>query len=157
MFEKDPSQWSEALSTYALQTERELVATARLIGSLYAAMANFPLFVSFTLLYFAAASFSETARRLGRPHLAASFLLYDHPLFQIQPLLDRARAVRTQADTRRLNDDILRIIEPFNVAGLGDPSRRNWYPAYAEDMLRAAPKLGASRNEVARLLARCGF
>jgi FADH2 O2-dependent halogenase len=145
------------LPTYVRQTEQELLATARLIGSLYASMANFPVFVSLTLLYFAAASFSETARRLGRPHLASSFLLHDHPLFQIQPLLDRARAVGNREDTRRLNDDILRIIEPFNVAGLGDPSRRNWYPADAEDMLRAAPKLGVDRNEVTQLLARCGF
>jgi FADH2 O2-dependent halogenase len=73
------------------QTEDELLATARLIGSLYATMANFPLFVSLSLLYFAAASFSETARRLGRPHLASSFLLHDHPAFQIQSLLARAR------------------------------------------------------------------
>jgi FADH2 O2-dependent halogenase len=157
IFERDPSRWGDALPTYVRQTEQELLATARLIGSLYASMANFPVFVSLTLLYFAAASFSETARRLGRPHLASSFLLHDHPLFQIQPLLDRARAVGNREDTRRLNDDILRIIEPFNVAGLGDPSRRNWYPADAEDMLRAAPKLGVDRNEVTQLLARCGF
>jgi FADH2 O2-dependent halogenase len=157
ILEKDPPQWSDALPAYAHQTEQELLATARLIGSLYATMANFPLFVSLTLLYFAAASFSETARRLGRAQLASSFLLHDHPAFHIQPLLDRARAARNQKDARGLNDDILRIIEPFNVAGLGDPSRRNWYPANAEDLLRAAPKLGVGRNEVAQLLARCGF
>jgi FADH2 O2-dependent halogenase len=157
IFETDPSQRDDALAIYARQTEAELLATARLTGSLYASMANFPLFVSITLLYFAAASFSETARRLGRPHLAASFLLHDHPSFPIQPLLDRAGAVRNTAEAHRLSDDILRVIEPFNVAGLGDPERRNWYPANAEDMLQAASKLGASRSEVAELLARCGF
>jgi FADH2 O2-dependent halogenase len=151
---EDPAPWSAALAVYAQQTESELLATARLIGSLYATMANFPLFVSLTLLYFAAASFSETARRLGRPHLASSFLLHDHPAFQIQSLLARAR---NQEEPQGLNDDIRRVIEPFNVAGLGDPQRRNWYPADAEDLLRAAPKLGADRDEVARLLARCGF
>jgi FADH2 O2-dependent halogenase len=157
IFETYPSQWSDALPTYARQTEQELLATSSLVGSLYASMANFPLFVSLTLLYFAAASFSEAARRLGRPHVAGSFLLHDHPLFQIQTLLERARAVRTQEGTRRLNDEVRRIIEPFNVAGLGNPTRRNWYPAEAEDMLQAASKLGAERKEVARLLARCGF
>ena len=157
IFEKNQNQWSEALATYARQTEAELLATARLIGSLYATMANFPLFVSLTLLYFAAASFSETARRLGKPHLASTFLLHDHPDFQIHPLLDRARAVRSTEAAQRLSDDILRVIEPFNVAGLGDPSRRNWYPANAEDMLLAAYKLGAERDDVAHLLARCGF
>jgi FADH2 O2-dependent halogenase len=146
-----------ALAAYVRRTEGELLATARLIGSLYASMANFPLFVSLSLLYFAAAGFSETAHRLGRPHLAGSFLLHDHPAFQLQPLFERARMIRDASDLQTLNYDILRAIGPFNVAGLGAPRRRNWYPADAEDLLRAAPKLGADRNEVMRLLARCGF
>ena len=148
---------SAALATYARQTEDELLATSRLIGALYATMDNFPLFVSLSLLYFAAASFSETTRRLGKQHLAGSFLLYDNPDFQMQPILERARTVRNEAESQALSDEIRRFIEPFNVAGLGDPQRRNWYPADAEDMLRAAPKLGASRDEVARMLDRCGF
>jgi FADH2 O2-dependent halogenase len=148
---------SAALADYARQTEDELLATARLIGALYASMDNFPVFVSLSLLYFAAASFSETARRLGKPHLAGSFLLHDNPDFQMQPILERARTVRTETDSRSLNDEIRRFIEPFNVACFGDPQRRNWYPVDAEDMLRAAPKLGASREDVARVLDRCGF
>ena len=159
IFERDwdPSRLSPALAAYARRTEDELLATARLIGSLYASMANFPLFASLSLLYFAAASFSETARRLGRPQLGSSFLLHDHPAFQIQPLCERARLVRTPEDLQTLNDDILRAIEPFNVAGLGQLSRRNWYPVDAEDLLCAAPKVGADRDDVMRLLARCGF
>ncbi|HUB80940.1 MAG TPA: tryptophan 7-halogenase [Bryobacteraceae bacterium] len=138
------------LSTYARKTEEELLATARLIGALYASMENFPVFVSISLLYFAAASFSETARRLGKPHLAPSFLLHDHPRFQMQPLLERSRTVGFAEEVRR-------FIEPFNVAGLGDPQRRNCYPADADDVLNAAEKLGATRDEVARVLDRCGF
>jgi FADH2 O2-dependent halogenase len=159
IFERDweSPRLGPALGVYARQTENELLATARLVGSLYASMANFPLFVSLSLLYFAAASFSETARRLGRPHLAGSFLLHDHPAFQIQPLFERVRLVRNQEDSQALSDDILRVIEPFNVAGLGDPRRRNWYPVNAEDLLRAAPKLGADREEITLLLERCGF
>jgi FADH2 O2-dependent halogenase len=153
----DSPRFNPALATYARQTEDELLVTARLIGCLYASMANFPLFVSLSLLYFAAASFSETARRLGKSHLASSFLLHDHPAFQTQPLFERARLVRNQEESRMLTCDILRAIEPFNVAGLGEPRRRNWYPADAADMLRAAPKLGVDRDEVARLLARCGY
>ena len=95
-------------------------------------MANFPLFVSLSLLYFAAASFSETARRLGRPQLASTFLLHDNPLFQTRDLFDRAHQVCSKEDTQELSAEILRMIEPFNVAGLGDRRRRNWYPAGAE-------------------------
>jgi tetracycline 7-halogenase / FADH2 O2-dependent halogenase len=153
----DSARFGASLAGYARQTEDELLATARLIGSLYANMADFPVFAALTLLYFAAASFSETARRLGKPQLASSFLLHDHPGFQIQPLLERSRRARNQSESQALSDDILRAIEPFNVAGLGDASRRNWYPANAEDLLQAAPKLGATREDIARLLERCGF
>jgi len=159
IFERDwdSPRLPPALADYARQTEDELLATARLIGSLYATMANFPVFASLSLLYFAAASFSETARRLGRPHLASSFLLQDNPRFQTRELQERARTVRTEAESQALSDDIRRFIEPFNVAGLADPRRRNWYPADAGDMLRGASKLGADRDEVAQVLARCGF
>jgi FADH2 O2-dependent halogenase len=153
IFERD----STSLDTYARQTEGELLATARLIGALYATMGNFPVFVSLTMLYFAAASFSETARRLGRPHLATSFLLHDNPRFQMRELLERARTVRTEAESQVLSDDIRRFIEPFNVAGLADPRRLNWYPADAEDMRRGAAKLDADQDEVARVLDGCGF
>lgn len=147
------------LRYYAAQTDAELVATSRLIGALYANMADFPIFVALSLLYFAAASFSETARRLGKPHLVKSFLLHDDPRFgpATTELLDRATRPRTTAESAALQDDILRAIQPFNVAGLGNPERRNWYPVDAADLLRSAHKLGVSRGDVLQLLERCGF
>ncbi|MEI9971021.1 MAG: NAD(P)/FAD-dependent oxidoreductase [Ignavibacteriota bacterium] len=138
------------LAAYAQRTDDELLATARLIGALYANMADFPVFASLSMLYFAVASFSEAARRLGRPQLATSFLLQDNPAFQMQRILER-----TSSPT--LADDVQRFIEPFNVAGLADPQRQNWYPANADDMLRGAAKLAASRDEVVRMLERCEF
>ena len=51
-----------ALDEYAQQTQRELDATERLVTALYATMNDFDLFKRLTRLYFAAASFSETAR-----------------------------------------------------------------------------------------------
>ena len=147
------------LAAYARRTDGELVATAQLIGSLYASMDNFPVFVSLSMLYFAAASFTEAARRLGKPQLAGSFLLHDHPLLKTQlgGLMERARLVHSKSDAERFTEDILRAIEQFNVAGLGQRERRNWYPVDAEDLLRAASKLGADREEIGRLLDRCGF
>jgi len=155
----DSSEFDARLTAYSQRTCGELFATARLIGSLYAAMDNFPLFVSLSLLYFAAASFSETARRLGNPHLAGSFLLHDHPALrtQLPGLLERARVARSKPDAENLREDILRAIEPFNVAGLGRPERRNWYPVDAEDLLSAAQKVEASREEIRDLLDRSGF
>lgn len=159
IFERDwdSPRLAASLEAYARKTEEELLATARLIGAMYRSMADFPVFVSLSLLYFAAASFSETARRLGKKHLAPSFLLHDDPRFKVGELLARAREIRTEPARQALCDDISRLIEPFNVAGLGDARRRNWYPARAEDLLAAAPKLGVDPKEMARVLDRCGF
>jgi FADH2 O2-dependent halogenase len=49
-------------------------------------------------------------------------------------------------------DEILRAIEPFDVAGLCRVERRNWYPVEAADLLGAAAKLGAAESEIRRLL-----
>jgi hypothetical protein len=50
-----------------------------------------------------------------------------------------------------------RAIEPFDIAGLGNKGRRDWYPVLAEDLLAAAPRLGVTPAEVERLLERSGF
>jgi FADH2 O2-dependent halogenase len=152
-------RFAERLQTYAAQTDAELVATSHLIASLYYNMADFSTFASLSLLYFAVASFSETARRLGKRHLAQSFLLHDHPRFgsELSRLCERARQVRTQAESNELKEDILRAIGPFNVAGLGNPSQRNWYPVDPEDLLNSAQKVEANRDEILQLLQRCGF
>ena len=49
------------------------------------------------------------------------------------------------------------VIEPFNVGGFGDPALHNCYPVRAEDLLDAAHKLGASREEIIAMLERAGF
>ena len=48
-------------------------------------------------------------------------------------------------------------IAPFDIAGLGDPSRRDWYPALASDILGNARKLDSTVDDVRAMLARCGF
>ncbi|HEX4022039.1 MAG TPA: FAD-dependent oxidoreductase [Acidobacteriaceae bacterium] len=152
-------RFEKRLQTYAAETEAELLATARLIASLYANMGNFPVFAALSLLYFAAVSYAETARRLGKPELASSFLLHAHPVFgpACVRLFERARRVRTEEESAALVEEILQAIAPFNVAGLGDARRRNWYPVDAEDLLTGASKLEASRDDVLQMLQRCGF
>jgi FADH2 O2-dependent halogenase len=147
------------LKTYAAQTDGELLATARLTASLYANMKNFPVFVSLSLLYFAAASYSEAARRLGKSHLASSFLFYDHPVFgpECVRLFERAQQPLTKTEAAALAHDILVAIEPFNVAGLGRQERRNWYPVDTNDLLQGAGKLCATEDEIRAMLERCGL
>ena len=140
--------------SYAATTDAELCATARLIGALYRSMGDFPLFARVSLLYFAAASFAETARRLGRKEMASSFLLCGDPVFGPACAGLCERIMRGE---KGLEDEILRAIEPFDVAGLRRTERRNWYPVEAAELLGAAAKLGATESDVRRLLRRAGF
>ncbi|HEY6547512.1 MAG TPA: tryptophan 7-halogenase, partial [Vicinamibacteria bacterium] len=155
----DVSESASALRQYANETQRELDATERLVAALYASMGDFELFKRLSLLYFAAASFSETARRLGRPELAPGFLLCNHERFGPESAACAEAALARPEGTPRqeLLDRIDRAIEPFDVAGLGDRTRRDWYPVRAEDLLAAAERLRASDAELTGLLARCGF
>jgi len=152
-------QFAAELQLYAAQTDEELLAAARLIAALHANMNHFDRFVALTLLYFSAASFAESARRLRKPHLAPSFLLCAHPRFGPASARICARGCRsfTSAESQQWIDEILAAIEPFNVAGLGRSERRNWYPVEAGDLLDAAEKLGATREDIQVLLERSGF
>jgi len=56
-----------------------------------------------------------------------------------------------------LLDRIDRAIEPFDIAGLLDRGRRDWYPVRAGDLLAGAARLEATVEGVHRLLIRSGF
>jgi FADH2 O2-dependent halogenase len=156
---RDSPSLSLELEGYAGKTRVELLATSQLIGSLYANMNKFKVFNAISLLYFAAASYSETALRLGKPHLAQSFLLQDDCVFgpACNVLLTRARRLTSERESTLLIEDIRRAIEPFDVAGLSNPNRRSWYPVDAEDLLRSAAKVQSTRGEIECLLQDCGF
>ena len=151
--------FTPALENYARLTALELGTTARMVGALYATMDRFDLFKELSLLYFATASFSETARRLGKSHLADSFLLCRHPTFstQFKQICEMAVQPLSPGETSLLQKHIRATIEPFDVAGLSDRNRHPWYPALASDLLAAAPKLGAGSKEIAAMLDRCGL
>ena len=148
-----------ALSQYADETLGELDATERLVAALYATMSDFALFKRLSLLYFAAASFSETVRRLGHPERVPGFLLYNDSAFgpELRACSDAALATPIGAARDALLARIDRAIDPINVAGLLDRTRRDWFPVRVEDLLAAAPKLGASIGELYQLADRCGL
>ena len=152
-------EFAERLQSYASLTDNELVATGHLIAALYTTMHSFPAFAALSMLYFAAASFSESARRLGKAHLAPSFLLHDDPHFG--PLMRRccelAKNNSTQLEMDDLAHEISQAIEPVNIAGLANAHRRNWYPIDANDLLNSAAKLQSTKNQISELLDRSGF
>ena len=148
-----------ALREYERTTLAELDATEMLVAALYNTMSDAALFKRLTLLYFAAASFSEAARRLNRPDLAPGFLLHAHPTFG--PDLHTCCAIALSSPQGRARDELIKMIdaaiEPFDIAGLLDRSRRDWYPALGEDLIASAAKLQATAGDVEVLLERCGF
>lgn len=152
-------QRDAALSAYARATRDELDVAEQLVAALYATMDRPAIFKRLSLLYFAAASYSEAARRLGHAHLAPGFMLHAHPRFG--PELRACAALATTspggASEQQLLTRINRAIEPFDVAGLLDSSRRDWYPVRGMDLFANAAKLEASVDEVERMLERCGF
>jgi len=148
-----------ALREYERVTLSELDATERLVAALYATMTDPPLFKRLSLLYFAAASFSEAVWRLGKPSLAPGFLLSAHPVFGPALIGCSLDAIAAPQGTRRsaLLDRIDRAIEPFDTAGLLDRRRCDWYPVLASDLLASAGKLQADDAQIDGLLERSGF
>lgn len=153
------SGFQKRLDAYAAQTTLELETAARLVGALYANMNRFEVFKELSLLYFIAASFSETARRLGKPELADGFLLCRPPVFakQVVTICEAAVGNLSAKAVEKLSQNIREAIKPLDVAGLTDDSRHPWYPALAADLLHNAGKVNATEDEIRAMLARCGF
>jgi FADH2 O2-dependent halogenase len=143
-----------ALADYERVTLAELDITEQLVAALYANMDAPAMFKRLSLLYFAAASYSETARRLGRPSLAPGFLLSAHPTFgpEMAACADLALDARSEPARRALESRIDRAIEPFDAAGLRDRSRRDWYPVLASDLLESAGRFNTTPDDIVERL-----
>ena len=157
-------QLQPALADYAVRTSAELDVTARLVGALYRSFGDWERFSAVSTLYFAAASYAETTRRLtagGQPAdgsiatAGAAFLMSDHATFG--SALEHCLTLAEGTDREALLVAIADAIAPINVAGLGNSDRANWYPCEANDLLTAAHKLGASETEILAMLERSGF
>jgi FADH2 O2-dependent halogenase len=147
------------LDQYAQETRGEIEAVAELIGGLYRNMAKFSVFRNLSLLYFAAASYAESARRLHKHHLTESFLLCNDHRFgpECRHILQLARGPLDEGEAFQLEESILKLIEPFDVAGLLKRPLNHCYPVRASDLLDSAHKLSATPSEIALLLERSGF
>lgn len=144
---------NERLREYGRATLVEADHTADFIAGCYAAFPRFELFTSLSMVYFAAAGYCEMARRLGRNHLAQSFLAVDRPAF--------ADATSHLSRTLRHNDrfepslfaaQVKQKIDCLNVAGLCDRRKRNWYDVDLDDVIACAEKLEITSDEMRRFL-----
>jgi FADH2 O2-dependent halogenase len=140
----------DSLQAYSATTLAEADHAARFVAGCYAGFPRFDDFVQYSLFYFAAAIYAEMARRVSPARSAAGFLRAADPLFvsalhELSPRYGRA-------DSR-----IAAAIEPFNVAGLAQPVRMNWYPVDPADAIACAAKLGVTPESMVAALASIGL
>ena len=147
---------ARALHCYGKQTLADLAIVEALVSALFARMDDFGAFTALTMLYFAAASFSESARRLHRAELAPGFLLRRHDGFSTG-LLEICSLARNGHSSEDLVRRIEQLVDPFNVIGLFQTRRRNWYPVDFTDLYRTSAKLDATPADIDAFLAKAGL
>jgi FADH2 O2-dependent halogenase len=144
---KARSTVSSDLSPYSTLTLADADRTARFIAGSYAGFRDFPMFASYSMFYFAAASFSEMARRLDSPRTPRGFLCGDSDRFT--SALRRLSPVGDVGVARdRFAGEVATAIDDWNVAGLCVPDKKNWYGVDLDDTIRGAEKLGLTRKQV---------
>src|SRR5262249_35657476 len=142
------------LREYGEITLAEADHTASFIAACFAAFPQFENFTSYSMFYFAAASFSEMARRLGRERLARRFLASDNPAFAAATL-ELGRALQSgRPDLKVFEQEVGKRADCLNIAGLCDPGKRNWYGVDLEDVVMGAAKLGMTPYEMRETLRR---
>jgi len=152
------SSMSSDVTPYSALTLADADRTARFIAGSYAGFRDFPMFASYSMFYFAAASFSEMARRVDSPRTPRGFLCGDSDRFT-SALRRLSPAGETGIARDRYENEVATAIADWNIAGLCDPDKKNWYGVDLDDTIRGAEKLGLTRKQVRERLGAvaCGF
>jgi len=145
-----PAGW---LDDYGRATLAEADQTATFLAGCYAAFPRFPVLAAYSMFYFTAASHGELARRLAAPRSCGFLGVEDRALSSALGELSPARpGVASHAGTYARA--VAAAVEPWNVAGLCDAAKRNWYAVDDGDTIRAAHRLALTPAEAAERLAR---
>jgi FADH2 O2-dependent halogenase len=109
---------------YAPALRAEVEHIDRLVSNAYRAMRDFPLFVAWTMYYFAGAIRAEERRRRGG---GAGDRFLSCQLPELREAVERGLPP-APADAAAFAAQVGRVIAPFNTVGLCDPAKRNLYP-----------------------------
>ena len=141
------------LNEYGELTLKEADWTAKFIGACYAAMWDFPRFADFSMFYFAAASYSEMARRLQETPSVRRYLAADQPEFArgLEWCADKLTS-RAASLNGSFAGEVEEKIRSLNVAGLAAPEKRNWYGVDLQDLVINADKLGFTPEAMRRII-----
>lgn len=141
------------MRSYELLTLAEADHTAQFIAGCYAAFPHFENFAAYSMFYFAAASYSEMARRLNRGHLVRQFLASDHlPFAAATVALSRLLQERKKIASSELAERVSANIAPLNIAGLCDDRKQSWYGVDLQDVVAGAEKLQLTAAQIREML-----
>jgi FADH2 O2-dependent halogenase len=132
---------------YSAATLADADRTARFIAGSYAGFYQFPMFASYSMFYFVAASYSEMARRLASTRTPRGFLCGDSDAF-VDAMGRLSPTGTVGRDSERFAREVASAVADWNVAGLCDPRKKNWYGVDLEDTILAAPKLALTPQQV---------
>ena len=139
----------DTLEGYGAATLADADCTADFVAGSYAGFQLFPRFTAYSMFYFAAASFSEMARRLDSPKTPRGFLCGDSDRFT--SAMTRFSPAAPGVARDGYDREVAAAIAGWNVAGLCDADKQNWYGVEARDAIAAAGKLGARGEDVQAL------
>ena len=154
---------AETLVRYDAALGAEADQIDLMVAGAYESMAHFDLFAAQAMLYFGTVSFAEVSQRLMGDESVAwrGFLGVGDPVLGPLPRrsLDRLRAITRSArevgtaeERRSFAEWIARSIEPRNVAGLADSTRKNLYPIDLDLLVERHALLGMSRDRMLEAL-----
>jgi FADH2 O2-dependent halogenase len=164
-----PYEINAGMLRYGRQLAIEAQHMETLMAGTYLAMRDFELFVAQSFLYFATVSFEEVDQRLfpsghagqppawggflgaGDPHLESIFVDSKERLEAI--LLNR-EAEPEDSEREDFVTWIRAAIAGRNIAGLGDPDRRNLYPVDLDLLVERADLVGLTPQEMQTQLHR---
>jgi FADH2 O2-dependent halogenase len=149
------------LERYERLLVREADQIDRVVAGAYEAMAHFDLFAAQAMIYFATVSYAEVRQRLLpdiEPHPAwGGFLGVEDEVCDPLPRASLRRLLRitrgqgrqgSAAERDSFVSWVTRSIEPRNVAGLADPTRRNLYPVDLDVLVDRHALLGMTRGQL---------
>jgi FADH2 O2-dependent halogenase len=153
------------LSRYEQMLTREADQIDQMVAGAYEAMAHFDLFAAQAMIYFATVSYAEIRQRLipeGEAHPAwGGFLGVGDAVCDKLPTASLRRLRRitrgngrtgTAAERDAFAMWVKRTIEPRNVVGLAEPTRRNLYPVDLDVLVDRHARLGLTRDQLVAAL-----
>lgn len=115
--------------------QSEIALLDKIVHGCYLGFGRFELLVNFAMCYFAGATTSEARRRRLRSDCSDAFLQATNPEFRaaVDAAYDRVKTLSARSnvsdrETAEFARQMAHLLEPFNIAGLCDPAKRNMYP-----------------------------